>query len=64
MLLHWYWYQFGGASIANIVFCVCKASEVLFMQDASAKDKLEFVGLSGFAQFLGLWTFTFIMVAA
>ena len=51
----------GGPSI--VVF-MCKASEVLGMESTSVKQKIQFLALTGFAQYIGLWTFASIIVAA
>ena len=34
------------------------------MQDKSVKEKIEFLALTGFAQWVGLWTFAFLIIAA
>jgi hypothetical protein len=34
------------------------------MQEATVQDKLKFVAITGLAQYLGLWTFMMIIMAA
>lgn len=55
-------HPFGGLSVANVTIFLCKASEVLSMQDATLKEKGKFVASTAVAQGLGYVHFVGIMM--